>query len=391
VNLVDRDIICLSTHYWDDRWFRKQEFMSRFARRNRVLYVEPSFSMVRGPDNHLAGIATNRFVGGRLERRSENVHLLKPPRALPKWNHPRVDRVTYRRFGRTISQTAQHLGLRRPILWIYNPSYYQALDLIPHDRVVFDLVDDLAAYTGEGNARAIYDEASVDGLIRRCDLLIVTAKTLAERYGALATRLELVPNGFDAQLFTHGDSTPTHIDSLQGLRRPLLGFVGTLFVFIDYDLLEQVARAHPDKTLVLVGRVEGCQTQVRRLCKLGNVVHLGQQPRASIPGYMSAFDVCLNPFRVGRVADSVSPLKVYEYLATGRPVVSTPMRALQMEDAGQVVHFAQSAEDFCRQIDQCLTLDVQRAAKVRQEAVAGNSWERLFERVDRAAQEVAGA
>jgi len=47
VNLVDRDIICLSTHYWDDRWFRKQEFMSRFARRNRVLYVEPSFSMVR--------------------------------------------------------------------------------------------------------------------------------------------------------------------------------------------------------------------------------------------------------------------------------------------------------------------------------------------------------
>src|SRR3954467_4954413 len=104
--LTGRDIICLSTHYWDERWFRKQEFMSRFARANRVLFVEPSFSMARRPEGHLSEVATNRFIVPRVERRSDTVHLLKPPRGLPRWSDPRIEKLTYQWYGRVVGRTA---------------------------------------------------------------------------------------------------------------------------------------------------------------------------------------------------------------------------------------------------------------------------------------------
>ena len=386
MRLAGRDIVCVSTHYWDDRWFRKQEFMSRFSQANRVLYVEPSFSMVRQPEDHLEGIATNRSFVTRLERRGDRLHLLKPPRGVPKWNHPQLDRLTYRWYGRLVRRAMKRLGFRDAILWVYTPSYYHALDAIPHAALVFDLVDDLGAYAGEGHPRAAYDEASVEGLVRRSDLLVVTAKTLEERYGALARRLEQIPNGFDASLFSSNGPAPPTPPALAGVRRPILGFIGTFFVFIDYELLARVARAHPDKSLVLVGRVEATSPEavagLAKLRQLPNVVYAGWEPRSAMPAYLRAFDVCLNPFRTGRVADSVNPLKVYEYLAMGRPVVSTPMTALEREAAGRFVHFARDAEEFSQQIEHCLSPEVQAHARAGQNAVAPYSWDRLFERLD---------
>ena len=173
------------------------------------------------------------------------------------------------------------------------------------------------------------------------------------------------------------------------LQRPILGFVGTLFKFLDFDLLEMVARVHGDKSLVLLGPVEAhARDAVTRLAQLPNVVHIEGQPQRDIPGFVTAFDVCLNPFCRSEAADSVNPLKVYEYLASGRPVVSTAMKALQREDAGRMIAFAASRSEFCRLIDECLAPDVQIAVRERQEAAAPYSWERLFSRLDEACQEV---
>src|SRR5437016_5850369 len=109
LELTGRDIICLSTHYWDERGFRKQEFMSPFAEGNRILYVEPSFSMARPYEANRREGATNRYVLSRLEDRDSNIHLLKPPRGLPKWAHPRIERANYRWYGRIVGRVARRL------------------------------------------------------------------------------------------------------------------------------------------------------------------------------------------------------------------------------------------------------------------------------------------
>jgi glycosyltransferase involved in cell wall biosynthesis len=101
-----------------------------------------------------------------------------------------------------------------------------------------------------------------------------------------------------------------------------------------------------------------------------------------VPAYIAAFDVCLNAFKTGRAADSISPLKVFEYLAMGLPVVSTRMRALEMEPAATAVSFADDAESFAAAIDACLTEAARSRSGERRVAVASYSWDELFSRLD---------
>ena len=388
VGIAGRDIICLSTHYWDERWFRKQEFMARFAKSNRVLFVEPGFSMARPPEMHLREVATNRYVLSRLEAREQGVHLLKPPRGLPFWSHPPVERINYEWYGRVVGRAAKRLGFRDAILWVYRPAYYHGLSAIPHRWLVLDLVDDLSAYGGGHWSHVEYE---IERLVAVADLLVVTAKTLLERYGPAAARAVHVPNGFDAALFSPETAGAEQPSLLAGIPRPILGFVGTLFSFVDFDLLEQVARVHEDKSIVLVGPVEtSVRPAVVRLRKLPNVLHIERQPQSAIPGFIASFDVCLNPFRRGRVADSVSPLKVYEYLAMGRPVVSVPMKALEMEDVARAILFADGPSEFSHRVQECLEAG-DHDAKRRRDLVAPHSWQRLFERLDIACAEALSA
>ncbi len=388
MGLSGRDIICLSTHYWDDRWFRKQEFMSRFAAANRVLFVEPSVSMARKPETFLRELATNRHLRTSVERREETLYLLKPPRGLPKWSHPAIERANYRWFGRLIARTAAGLGFVDPIVWIYRPSFLYGLDAIHHKHLVFDLVDDLAAYDA---AHAERVDELVKALASRSDLLVATAKPLLDRYGGRAGHTAYVPNGFDPRLFSAAVDSSQPPDALRNLPRPIIGYIGALFLFLDFDLLDELARSHPDKSFVFLGPIEATAAyQVERLTRHPNVVHIETQPKSSVPAYLAAFDVCLSPFQKGQVADSVSPLKVYEYLAMGRPVVSAPMAALREDDAGNAVVFADGPQEFGRAINYCLRADVQAASNERRRAVAPYAWDQLFDRLDSACEEALG-
>jgi glycosyltransferase involved in cell wall biosynthesis len=390
--VTNRDIICLSTHYWDERRYRKQEFMSRFAAENRVLFVEPSFSMARRPQLYRREVATNRFLRSTVRARDHGLHTLTLPRGLPKWTDPRVEHLNYRLFGQLISKACARLGFREAVLWVYNPSYVHALDAIPHRHLVFDLVDDLSAYDGTDQRRSAAIERNVKSVVERCDLLSVTAETLRDRYAPHAARSVHVPNGFDPTWFAADGAAGPLPEQLAGLPRPILGFVGTIFTLLDFELLAHVARVHHDKSLVLVGPVEASAVKaLSALTEIPNVTHIGPQPQSAIPSYVAAFDVCLNVFVAGAVADSVSPLKVYEYLAMGRPVVSVPMASLQRESASDVVAFAADADAFCRQIDRCLGDEVQAASRTRTEAVAAYSWGELFKVVDSACDEAFGS
>ena len=136
---------------------------------------------------------------------------------------------------------------------------------------------------------------------------------------------------------------------MKGLKHPVFGFVGMLQECIDYALIEKLARERPDATIFLIGRtLPG--VDLTHLQKYPNIVFHGLVPQPELPAYLAQMDVCLNVFRAGALSKDVSPLKFYEYLATGKPVVST-REPLQVEDFADVVYIAHDEAEFIELCD----------------------------------------
>jgi glycosyltransferase involved in cell wall biosynthesis len=371
-------IICASTQYWDEAWFRKQHFMAHLARTRRVLYVEPSFSILRRPAPHCPPGSINRISRARMRRRLPNLWTLTPPRGLPLWTHPWVSRFQYRLWGRLLRLAAARLGHDRTWLWLYNPLYVQARAALQAERLIFDLVDDLGAYEAGAHSRPTMIRC-VEEALRGADLVFTTSPLLAERHASRtpAGELHVVPNGVRGAWIERQTSEPQGApEELRALPRPWIGFMGAIFVYLDYDLLLATARAFPKASLVMLGPVHDARGAAR-LAREPNVHFLGPRPQDSIPGYVGAFDVCLSPFKAGDVRRAVNPLKIYEYLALGRPVVSTPLESLAQEPVARWIHFAEDPDAFVAAIRRALAEDDPGRRAARREAARPYAWETL--------------
>jgi len=372
------DIICISTHYWHDAWFRKQQFMSRFRLAgNRVLYVQPAASMIRRAQGN--SLAKNRFLFGATDKVDDYLYLFYPPWSLPKPANPLSATLNFKWQSMEIARAAKKLGMFSPILWIYRPEYYVGLKYIPHSRLVFDLVDDLSAYQKDARAYKYIDDC-IRNLIQQADVFVTTSSVLLEKYGQTSRSHSLVPNGFDYNIFKIGEHSPP--EPLINIKHPIVGFIGTLFGFLDYDLIEYCVQGHPDKIFVFVGEVEKSGADgVARLKKYPNTLFLGRKPKEEIPAYITTFDLCICPFKIDEVSRSVSPLKVYEYLSMGKPVVSAFMEGLSRDAAGPFVTFANDKKSFSESIGVELSSDSSSAQQKRSCGVAGMSWDKLFEKL----------
>lgn len=374
-----KDILCISTHYWNDFWFRKQHFMSRFHDKgHRILYVQPSFSLVRKTAK--PGTAKNKVFLPLLEKLDEKLYLFSPPRALPKPGIPLSAKLSYKWFGLLVSVAAHKIGMEEPVLWVYRPEFAAGLKNVRYSKLVFDLADDLTAYKKKPS-HSYFIESCIKTLARQANQMIVTSPTLFEKYKTFTRNCVCIPNGFDSALFNGSEhSLPA---DMTGIRRPIIGFVGVLFLFLDYDLIHYIVIKHPDKSFVFIGPTErSAEDGVAKIRKLPNTYFLGRKERQTIPKYVSHFDLCINPFKIDDVSRSVSPLKVYEYLACGKPVVSTYMEGLAKDGAGEYVNFVENREDFSRKIIEVLESETKEDKLKRMQGAIQFSWDRLFERVD---------
>jgi len=385
--LKNENIICLSDHYWDDFWYRKQHFMSRFAQNgNRVLYVEPTFSMVRKPprDN-----AKNRIFKSLLEKVDNKIYKLKLPKALPKHTNPFISKLNYVRFAKIIDSTSKRIGMKNYILWIYRPEYYDVLEYFNYKKMVFDLTDDIAEYSGKKDNVYYWRSKSIKGLIIKSDEFIVTAKTLFEKYKDIAgDKISLIPNGYDPKLFNLKKIKLIPKD-LKKINKPIIGFVGVLFNLLDYDLIYYISNQCKDCSIVLVGPIEkgtienSIEKEIKKIRNVKNISILGYKDKNLIPFYIRSFDLCINPFKVNEASKSVNPLKVYEYLACGKPVISVKMESLQKERVSKVIDFANDYKDFVKRIKFWLENDSPEKEAERRIAVRYYSWDRLFLELNR--------
>lgn len=375
----NKQIVCISPHYWKGFWFRKQHFMSRFHKNGyKIAYIDPSFSMVRKPDFPVRDCSTNGFWTVRIEEIDHNCFIIKPPRYLPFHTRPFARKLNNWYVLPRISSILQKLGFNNYILWIYVASHADILGFFDYGKLIFDMADDLVALVGNNARKCKYIENCTTYLLKKSDLVLVTSYPLLDKYKNDSGNIHLVPNGYEASLFSnkkHVSGTPSE---LKDISTPVVGFVGTLRYYYDYNLLEYIIEGNPDKSFVFVG---ACSNEVTKawgkILNHKNVIWLGRKKQEEIPAIIDKFDACINPFKIDEVSKSASPLKVFDYLAMKKPVVSVMMESLKRERISKLIYFAKDYNEFNHKLNFALKNSIPNS---EYECIKKYSWDSLFDK-----------
>lgn len=329
------DLVVISLERWDDVWRRNQHLVAGLLRQDpdlRVLFVEPPAD----PTNDLRSRRRPRFG-----RRTREVDGVAPGRLWAyrpvKWLPRRIDRWADERLARSVMRAARRLGMRHPLLWINDPGMAPLADRSGWPTA-YDITDDwLAADRPAAElARTRANEARLFELARE---VVVCSPELARRKGG-ARRVVLVPNAVDVAAYRRPRPRPADLPP-----GPVAVYLGTVHPDrIDVELCEATARAlGSTATLCLVGPDLVGADDRRRLERAG-VRLLGARPRDAVIGYLQHADVLVVPHVVDAFTDSLDPIKLYEYRAVGRPVVSTPVAGFR--DASDPRVAVASRDDF---------------------------------------------
>jgi glycosyltransferase involved in cell wall biosynthesis len=372
-NLRGRDIVCVGFADWDtELWTNQHHLMRRLATENRVLFVESlglRRPQIAGRD--LARIARRLRRGLSGPRAVDGLHVLSPL-VLPLHGNPLARRVNSLLLPRLVRRAARRLGLRRPILWAYVPQAEVLVDALSPSLIVYHCVDDIAA-------NELIDTASFraaeERFARRADLVLASAPALARRLREFSANVVEAPNVADTELFATALSPGPEDPAVAALPRPRIVFTGAVVATkLDLPLIVALARARPQWSFVLVGPVGvgDPRTDASPLAAEPNVHLLGARAYEQLPAVLRGADAGLIPYARNRLTDSIFPMKVYEYLAAGLPVVSTPLPALEgVAD----VRTAADADGLARLLDGALASNGPRERAERSRRAAAHSWE----------------
>ena len=282
-----------------------------------------------------------------------------------------VNKLNQQKIARFVREKMREHGFEDAVLWVYSPVTADLVDLVPHKALVYDCVDRHSAYGG------LMEPALVDAmeleLAGKADHVFATADALAERLRAAQPKTDMIPNGANFERFVQASQPQPLPEDLRGIPHPVFGFVGALQSCIEYEYLEAAAKARPDWSFVLIGK-EKPGVDLSALHAMPNVHFLGLKPNEQLPQYLAYFDACLNLFAKSDLSKDVSPLKFYEYLATGRPIVSTkqPDQILQY---APLIEIADSPEEFISACEKSRSDTTPERIAARIEAGRACSWD----------------
>jgi O-antigen biosynthesis protein len=336
---------------------RPQAFADELVRRGHTVYF------IEGP-----------YRGGSLNRSqpwystSHAVRELRPglyrvavPRSLSVLGiRFRLSRaVMYRHVSRWMQRLFAGLGASEMVALYQTFAWQRVTGDIRFGKVIYDCIDDPDVLANEMSGDSY--EPLLQALLARSAAIFATAGRLEASLRRRAPEAAVVrlPNGVDFDEF-QGVAPREDMEKLRADFPKIAGYTGVLFRWIDIGLLEACAAAYPKCAFVLVGPYD--KALVGGLLTRPNVFLVGARPHDEVPAYIESFDVCLNPFKAGSIAANTNPVKLYEYLAGGKPVLSTPLG--ELKNFGGLVESADTPIDFIERLGAML------AAPARPEAVA---------------------
>jgi glycosyltransferase involved in cell wall biosynthesis len=373
MTIEGRSIVCLGFGEWDaELWTNQQHLMSRLARHNRVLFLE-SLGLrqprLAGRDLRRMARRARRALDG--PRAVDGLHVLSPL-VVPLHGRRGIAAVNAKLLRAQAGRAARSLDMERPLLWSYVPQAEWLVEALDPSAIVYHCVDDIAAQPGIDGASF---RAAEERFARRADLVLASAPSLAARMRTLSENVLDAPNVADTTLFATALEAGPVDDALDALPRPRIVFTGAVVATkLDVPLLVALARARPQWSFVLVGPVGAGdpRTDVSALAAEPNVHLLGRRRYAELPDVLRGADVGLIPYARNTLTDGIFPMKVYEYLAAGLPVVATELPSIA--GVGEIAT-APDAPGLAALLDEALARDDSARRAERSRAAGAHSWD----------------
>jgi glycosyltransferase involved in cell wall biosynthesis len=373
--------VFLSTTDWDaPQYGSRQQIAGQWVQRgHRVLFVE----VPRALHSWLSDpVGTRRALPrtGRVRHAEEGLLVYTPRPVLPIYYSPLTNWVNQRLWLRDLRRTLKSLRWQADVLWTYWPHTAYLVGRLGERVAVYHCIDDFAAA-----GYPLTSRQAIEGMeaaqCRKVDLVLARTASLADAKAQLNPNTHLLPGGVDADAFDPG-RLPDPPAEIATLPRPRIGFVGTLDDRVDAQLLVHCAEHMPRATFVLVGPQKRHRSSLEGLHGLSNVRLFPPRPHSEVPAVLGAFDVCIIPYRVTRYTQALSPIKLYEYLAMGKPVVATDLPYVRRE--AHNVRIAGDAQQFLSALNEALAHRPSAREQARWRAAAeAQSWPRQVDEVER--------
>jgi teichuronic acid biosynthesis glycosyltransferase TuaH len=376
-------VVFISLEPWDEVWRRNQFLCDGLLRKvadSKILFVQPpcdnshalrsqKFTKIRSSPLLVSG-----GYGGRLR-------WLTPikwfPKSLPAgrvWNE--------KQLSRQIKRAMLDLGWTATHLWI---NEHEAAHLLCEgiaSNTLYDITDDWTKFSGNQSQLELITCQDAT-LCKSCDHVIVCSQQLFDDKAKLVDfkRIHLIPNGVQVEHYEAVVDTSLSVHKIaEHWTKPVFGYTGTIHGDrVDVSLVAAVAKAYPSATIAMVGPNLLNQTEQRELNRYSNVVFTGSQRYIDLPDVMRAFDVCMVPHLVTPFTESLNPIKLWEYLAAGKPVVSTNVAGFR--DYPDLVSIADKSDDFVSLLDLALSERPDLPAQ-RQEVARQHTWDQRIKAVE---------
>ena len=296
------DIVCFSHLHWNFVYQRPQHLLSRFAKTNRVFYFEePHYHT--GPG------------GDRLEISGDDVTVIKP---FLKKRRRAFDYLSVQK--KLLDGFIQEHGIENFVLWYYTPMALPVTEHLNPSVIVYDCMDELSAFKFAPPALKAMEKS----LLEKADIVFTGGHSLYQAKKRFHANIHAMPSSIDKKHFSKARKQIEDPSDQKEIPHPRLGFYGVVDERFDSTLIKQVARKRKDWHFVIIGPVVKINPET--LPKAPNIHYLGGKSYEELPAYLGGWDIALIPFKLNKSTKFISPTKTPEYLAGGKPVLSTPIR-----------------------------------------------------------------
>jgi glycosyltransferase involved in cell wall biosynthesis len=361
----DIDLVCFSHLRWGFVFQRPNHLLSRFSRHQRVFFIEePVF---QDEDDKL-----------HIENYNDNLYVVTP--------HIRSglsEQEVLVRQQKFITNLITNMKINRFFSWYYTPMALPFTDHLNPELVIYDCMDELSAFKF---APPQLTQLEKD-LFRKADVVFTGGHSIYESKKNQHHNIHPFPSSIDKHHFGSARSFKNDPEDQKDIPHPRFGFFGVVDERFDIELLDNVARERPDWHFIILGPI--VKIDPATLPHYANVHYLGGKKYEELPAYISGWDIATIPFAMNESTRFISPTKTPEYLAAGKPVISTPIKDVASPYGdSKLVYIVQNAKEFIRAAEK--EMDKKRKAawlKKVDEFLLYNSWDRTWGQMVRTIEE----